>query len=178
MLLKYSSCTLLNLCLNKSVIWAFMYGSRVLWWVDLFVCTHTSLIFCAHYPWLSPPPAALWYVLPVFWMMYLQCFDAVVEGHPACKKLEWWGAGVVICLEQGADLWPSWCHCHSLSLASVKSRLVLPSWYWLTRVVLGKGLFSVCVCSTIVDDVMLALQCIRLHIPKTDSPAGSFRLGA
>ena len=20
-------------------------------------------------------------------------------GHPACKKLEWWGAGVVICLE-------------------------------------------------------------------------------
>jgi len=26
------------------------------------------------------------------------------EGHPACKKLEWWGAGVVICLEQDADL--------------------------------------------------------------------------
>jgi len=26
------------------------------------------------------------------------------EGHPACKKAEWWGAGVVICLEQGADL--------------------------------------------------------------------------
>ena len=23
----------------------------------------------------------------------------------------------------------SWCHCHSLSLASVKSRLVLPFWY-------------------------------------------------
>jgi len=26
------------------------------------------------------------------------------EGHPACKKLAWWGAGVVICLEWGADL--------------------------------------------------------------------------
>jgi len=25
------------------------------------------------------------------------------EGHPACKN-EWWGAGVVICLELGADL--------------------------------------------------------------------------
>jgi len=25
------------------------------------------------------------------------------EGHPACKK-EWWGAGMVVCLEQGADL--------------------------------------------------------------------------
>ena len=28
------------------------------------------------------------------------------EGHPACKKVktEWWGAGVVICLERGTDL--------------------------------------------------------------------------
>jgi len=26
------------------------------------------------------------------------------EGHPACKKTEWWGGGMVICLERGADL--------------------------------------------------------------------------
>jgi len=26
------------------------------------------------------------------------------EGHPACKKTEWWGAGMVMCLELGADL--------------------------------------------------------------------------
>jgi len=26
------------------------------------------------------------------------------EGHPACKKTEWRGVGVVICLERGADL--------------------------------------------------------------------------
>ena len=26
------------------------------------------------------------------------------EGHPACKKTKWWGAGMVICLEQDADL--------------------------------------------------------------------------
>jgi len=26
------------------------------------------------------------------------------EGHPACKKLEWWGTGVVISLERDADL--------------------------------------------------------------------------
>jgi len=25
------------------------------------------------------------------------------EGHPVCKK-QWWGGGVVICLERGADL--------------------------------------------------------------------------
>jgi len=26
------------------------------------------------------------------------------EGHPACKKTEWLGAGMVVCLERGADL--------------------------------------------------------------------------
>jgi len=47
---------------------------------------------------------------------------------------------VVICLEQGADcllLMP--LHPQTLSsLASFKSRLVLPFWYWLTQVVLEK----------------------------------------
>ena len=26
------------------------------------------------------------------------------EGHPVSKKQEWWGAGMVICVERGADL--------------------------------------------------------------------------
>jgi len=34
------------------------------------------------------------------------------EGHSACKKTEWWGAGVVICLERGANL-------HTAQLMSV-----------------------------------------------------------
>jgi len=25
-------------------------------------------------------------------------------GHPACKRTEWWGADVVICMERGANL--------------------------------------------------------------------------
>jgi len=33
-----------------------------------------------------------------------------------------------------------------MSLASVKSRLVLPFWYWLTWVVSDKGLLNGCVC--------------------------------
>ena len=55
---------------------------------------------------------------------------------------------MVICLQQGAEvcIWPSWCHCLSLSLASVKSRLVLPFWYRLTRVVAEKGPLNGCVC--------------------------------
>ena len=42
-------------------------------------------------------------------------------------------------------MWPSWCHCHSLSLAPVKSRLVLPFWYRLTQVVLEKRPLNGCV---------------------------------
>ena len=62
------------------------------------------------------------------------------EGHPACKKL----SGVVLAWlsvwsKVQTGIWPSWCHCHSLSLASVKSRLVLPFWYRLTWVVPEKG---------------------------------------
>jgi len=57
------------------------------------------------------------------------------EGHPACKKTEWWGTGMVVCLERGADLrmvqlmpLPLTVSCFS------KSRLVLPFWYRLTQV--------------------------------------------
>ena len=80
--------------------------------------------------------------------MCLQCFDAVgsAEGHPACKK-QWSGAGMVICLERSADLHTAQLMPLPLmSLASVKSRLVLPFCYRLTRVVLDKGLLNgVCV---------------------------------
>jgi len=53
------------------------------------------------------------------------------------------------------SIWPSRCHCHSLSLASVKSRLVLPFWYRLTRVVPHKGPLNgcVCVCVCVCDDL-------------------------
>jgi len=66
------------------------------------------------------------------------------EGHPACKKTEWWGAGVVICLERGADLHMAQLMPLPLSLASVKSRLVLPFWYRLTQVVPDNGPINGC----------------------------------
>ena len=55
------------------------------------------------------------------------------EGHPACKKL----FRVMGYLAWFSDWRCCGCHCHSLSLASVKSRLVLPFWYR------GKKLFRV-----------------------------------
>jgi len=64
------------------------------------------------------------------------------EEHSTCK-IEWWGVGVVLCLERGADclhmvqLMP--LHPETPSpLASFKSRLVLPFWYQLSQVVLEK----------------------------------------
>ena len=48
-------------------------------------------------------------------------------------------AWLSVCSKVQTCIWPSWRHCHSLSLASVKSRLVLSFWYQLTRVVLEKG---------------------------------------
>jgi len=39
----------------------------------------------------------------------LDCVPSVLlvgwqEGHPACKKIKRWGAGMVICLKRGAEL--------------------------------------------------------------------------
>ena len=34
----------------------------------------------------------------------LTLFVGRQEGHSACKKTEWWGTGVVICLERGAEV--------------------------------------------------------------------------
>jgi len=46
------------------------------------------------------------------------------EGHLACKKTEWWDVGMVIWDEVQTCIWPSRCHCHSLSLAPVN-----PDWF-------------------------------------------------
>jgi len=64
-------------------------------------------------------------------LMLCFSFDALTllvgrqEGHLACKKLS---GGVLAWLSVWSEMltciWLSWWHCHSLSLASVKSRLV------------------------------------------------------
>jgi len=84
--------------------------------------------------------------------LYYEAFSALMllvgrqEGHPACKKLEWWVAGVVVCLEHSADLHmaqvmplPVTISCFS------KIQMGLPFWYRLTRVVPDKGPLNGCV---------------------------------
>jgi len=61
------------------------------------------------------------------------------EGHPACKKTEWWDAGMVVCLGQGADLHVAQLMPLPLTIScSSKYRLVLPFWCRLTWVVPNK----------------------------------------
>ena len=89
------------------------------------------------------------------------------EGHPACnilssEVLAWFSvwSEVQICI------WPSWCHCHSLSLASVKSRLVLPFWYRLTWIVGShwqRAVKRVCVCARFIT---IIYSCCRFRYLK------------
>ena len=81
----------------------------------------------------------------------LQCFDAVGWAAGRASGLQKLSGGVLAWLSVWSEvqtcICPSSCHCHSLSLASVKSRLVLPFWYRLTWVVPEKGPLNGCVFS-------------------------------
>jgi len=67
------------------------------------------------------------------------------EGHLACKKTEWWGAGVAICLDRGADLHMAQLMPLPLTVSSFsKIQIGLPFWYRLTRVVCACVRVRVC----------------------------------
>jgi len=73
----------------------------------------------------------------------LQCFDAVgwAAGRASCLyKTEWWSAGVVICMERGADLHTAQLMPLPLTVfCFIEIQLGLPFWYWPTRVAQTKG---------------------------------------
>ena len=71
------------------------------------------------------------------------------EGHPACKKLEWWGAGVVICLERDADVHMAQLMPLPLTVSCFSKILIVffPFWYRPTREVPEKGPLNGCVCA-------------------------------
>ena len=69
------------------------------------------------------------------------------EGHLACKKLSGGGAGMVICLEQGADLHMAKLMPLPLTVSCFsKIQIGLNVWYRHTRVVPDKGPLNGCVC--------------------------------
>jgi len=91
------------------------------------------------------------------------------EGHPACKKPS---GGLLALLSVWSEvqtcIWPCWCHCHSLSLAAVKSRSVLPFWYRQAhpgsprKRAVKRACMCVCVCIVSVGSAVCV--CISDHV--------------
>ena len=69
-----------------------------------------------------------------------------------------WSEVQIVCI------WSSWCRCHPKtpsSLTSLKSRLVLHFWYWLTQVILEKRLLNGC---SLVVVVVPSWRCLLTQI--------------
>ena len=100
-----------------------------------------------------------------------RCWLGSRKGIRPVKKLS---GGVLAWLSVWSEvqtcMWPSWCHCHSLSLASVKSRLVLPFWYRPTWAVPEKGPLNgcVCVCVCVLMSYQYKISHIILHRWQTE----------
>ena len=96
----------------------------------------------------------------VFWRCWLGGRKGIRPVKTSGGVLAW----LSVWSEMQTCIWPCWCHCHSLSLASVKSRLVLPFWYRLTRVIPEKGPLSGCLCVCVRVCVNSQYTCSRrLH---------------
>jgi len=128
-----------------------MLTENMLWaWNVVFVCNSESIFLCVSTSEAEPP------LLHITTLTTGDSASSALtllvgrqEGHPACKKLSG-GVLALLSLWSGVQtcIRPSWCHCHSLSLASVKSRLGLPFWYRLTWVVPDRGPLNGCVCDS------------------------------
>jgi len=111
------------------------------------------LVWRLRYEWWNFTVFLLFANLPsVLW----HCWLGGRKGIRPVKKLS---SGVLAWLSVWSEvqtcIWLSWCHCHSLSLAPVKSRSVLLFWYRLTWVVPEIGpLKRVCVCVFILANCL------------------------
>jgi len=124
----------------------------------------------------------------LFFLVFYYCFSCPL----LCARLNWLTVSFLahiirsfvrpFTLSSGVLAWLSvWrevqtcirlscCHCHSLSLASVKSRLVLPFWYRLTRVVSEKGPLNGCVCVLFVRSLDVGQLAYLLYVSSCMSP--------
>ena len=103
------------------------------------------------------------------------------EGHPACQKLEWWGGGMVICLERGADLHMS--QLMPLPLTVSCSSKIQSGFTFLVSAHLGspgKGPLNVCVCVCVsvmmmmMMMMMMVMTCLRVSSSVTTREVSCF----
>ena len=106
----------------------------------------------------------------IIWSLLLDSLPSVLwrcwlGGRKGIRPEKNLSGGVLAWLSVWSEMqtctWPHWCHCHSLPLASIKSRLVLPFWYRLTWVVLEKEPLNACVCYCLT--VYAVLWDLKIH---------------
>ena len=94
------------------------------------------------------------FMMYLFCLLYI-CSPSVLwccwlgdrKGIRSVKKTEWWGAGMVVCLERGADLHMAQLMPLPLTVSCFSEvQIGLPFWYWLTWVDLDKGPLNRCMC--------------------------------
>jgi len=95
---------------------------RLFKYSDLDLADHTLLL-----QWFFVAGSATIILAFITILVLWRCWLGGRKGIRPVKKLKWWDYGVVICLgEVRICIWPSWCHRHSLSLATVN-----PDWCYL-----------------------------------------------
>ena len=137
-------------------LWIMSSAALKLWSVML-VSVMSTVQMCEKMFCLWFFPYWQWITLPsVLWRCWLGGRKGIRPVEKLSSEVLAWlsvWSEVQICIR------PSWCHCHSLSLAPVKSTLVLPFWYRLTSVVPEKGPLNGCVWQwTTLPTVTVRLQ--------------------
>ena len=105
--------------------------------ITLISCFFPILDYCYYVYFLQ----RIFTVPSVLWRCWLGGRKGI---RPVKKQSDGVLAWLSVWSEMQTCIWPIWCHCHSLSLAPVKSRLVLPYWYRLTQAVLEKRPLNGC----------------------------------
>ena len=87
--------------------WLYNIISRLLLLGYVIYRENVTLCTQMHFPWrwhFYCYTKGILVVWPIWDFSTMMLLVGRQEGHPACKKTEWWGAGMVICLKRGADL--------------------------------------------------------------------------
>ena len=108
---KASNCTVTKECQHwdlTNIIFCLAAGHCQHYLMACFDTESRQFIFC--FPVEEKGVETRNVYLPVWCLLLTNPFSALTllvgrqEGRPACKKIEWWVAGMVICLERDADL--------------------------------------------------------------------------
>ena len=123
-------------------------------WYKLLKIKCLKLYFLNHFSLCCDLPSVLW-----------RCW---LGGRKGIRPGGWVLVWLSVWSEVQTCICPSWCHCHSLSLASVKSRLILPSWYQLNPGSPGqRAVKRMCVCVVIIKRTCVLTVCLCINYGAT-----------